>query len=233
MSTLLVLGSKPDPALPSRSEYDDVACANASGRSARRHELPTPTFTVMSSILTSGRQEANTLALEALAGLRTETLYLYPRPPYRGNPLKRAWHDLKFVKTKPFYFRRKLKSLKYEFDDFVAEPLQFYIDCVKALCDYDVDLMDLVKRKLPSTGMVAIALGVGERGYERVIVSGFSFEITHAYAVNPLIDQSGTTGSKHADTDVAFLRYLSDKYRSIYTTEKVVSERCGIPLLAG
>ncbi len=233
MSTLLVLGSKPDPALPSRSEYDDLACANASGRSARQHGLPTPTYTVMSSILTSERQAANTLALKALAGLKTETLYLYPRPPYRGNLLKKAWHDLKFIKTKPFYFRRKLKSLKYEVDNFVAEPLQFYIDYVNTLCDYDVDLMDFVKRKLPSTGMVAIALGVGERGYERVIVSGFSFEITHAYAANPLIDQRGTTGSKHADTDVAFLRYLSDKYRSIYTTEKVVSERCGIPLLAG
>jgi hypothetical protein len=233
MSTLLVLGSKPDPALPSPSAYDDVACANASGRSAHRHGLPTPTYTVMSSILTSERQEANTLALQALAGLRTETLYLYPRPLYRGNPLKKAWHDLKFIKTKPFYFKRKLKSLKYEFDNFVAEPLQFYVDRVEALCDHDVDLVDHVKRKLPSTGMVAIALGVGERGYERVIVSGFSFEITHAYAANPLIDQRGTTGSKHADTDVAFLRYLSNKYRSIYTTEMVVSERCGIPLLAG
>jgi len=233
MPTLLVLGSKPDPALPSPSEYDDLACANASGRSAHEHGLPTPTYTVMSSILTSERQEANTLALKALTGLRTETLYLYPRPPYRGNPLKKVLHDLKFVKTKPFYFRRKLKSLKYECDNFVAEPLKFYVDRVEALCDYDVDLVDLVKRKLPSTGMVAIALGVGERGYERVIVSGFSFEITHAYAANPLIDQRGTTGSKHADTDVAFLRYLSDKYRSIYTTEKVVSERCGIPLLAG
>jgi hypothetical protein len=233
MSTLLVLGSKPDPALPSRSAYDDLACANASGRSAHEHGLPTPAYTVMSSILTSERQAANTLALKALTGLRTETLYLYPRPPYRGNPLKKAWHDLKFVKTKPFYFKRKLKSLKYEFDNFVAEPLQFYIDRVKALCDYDVDLMDLVKRKLPSTGMIAIALGVGERGYERVIVSGFSFEITHAYAANPLIEKRGTTGSKHADTDVAFLHYLSDKYRNIYTTETVVSERCGIPLLAG
>lgn len=233
MSTLLVLGSKPDPALPSRSAYDDLACANASGRSAREHGLPTPTYTVMSSILASERQAANTLALKALTGLRTETLYLYPRPPYRGNPLKKVWHDLKFIKTKPFYFKRKLRSLKYEVDNFVSEPLQFYTDLVKSLCDYDADIVDFIKRKLPSTGMVAIALGVGERGYERVIVSGFSFEITHAYAANPLIDQRGTTGSKHADTDVAFLRYLSNKYGSIYTTEQVVSERCGIPLLAG
>jgi hypothetical protein len=233
MSTLLVLGSKPDPALPSQSAYDDLACANASGRSAQEHGLPTPTYTVMSSILTSERQAANTLALKALTGLRTETLYLYPRPPYRGNPLKKVWHDLKFIKTKPLYFKRKLKLLKYEFDNFVAEPLQFYTDLVNTLCDSDVDIVDIVKRKLPSTGMVAIALGVGERGYERVIVSGFSFEITHAYAANPLIDQRGTTGSKHADTDVAFLRYLSNKYGSIYTTEQAVNERCGIPLLAG
>lgn len=233
MSTLLVLGSKPDPALPSRSAYDDLACANASGRSAQEHGLPTPTYTVMSSILTSERQAANTLALKALAGLKTETLYLYPRPPYRGNPLKKTWHALKFAKTKPFYFKLKLRSINYEFADFISETLGFYIDCVKDLCDHDTYIVDSIKRKLPSTGMVAIALGVGERGYERVIVSGFSFEITHAYAANPLIDQRGTTGSKHADTDVAFLRYLSNKYGSIYTTEQAVNERCGIPLLAG
>lgn len=233
MSTLLVLGSKPNPALPPQADYDDLACANASGRSACQHGLPTPIYTVMSSILTSERQKANTLALKALAGLKTKTLYLYPRPPYRGSPLKKVLHDLKFIKTKPFYFKRKLKSLQYEFDHFVDEPLQFYVDWVMALCDHDADVVDLVNRKLPSTGMVAIALGVGERGYERVIVSGFSFEITHAYAANPLIDQRGTAGSKHADTDVAFLRHLSNKYRSIYTTERVVSERCGIPLLAG
>ena len=32
MTTLLILGSKPDPALPPRSAYQDVACANASGK---------------------------------------------------------------------------------------------------------------------------------------------------------------------------------------------------------
>ncbi|MGF1640383.1 MAG: hypothetical protein ACFCUO_05490 [Rhodospirillales bacterium] len=232
MATLLVLGSKPNPALPPRSAYDDVACANASGRSARDRGLPTPAFTVMSSILTSGHQEANTLALRALAGLRTGTVYLYPRPRHRGNAIRKAWHDLKLIKTKPFYFERKLKSLEYRFDEFVAKPLEFYVDRVKALCDYDVEIADLIKRKLPSTGLIAIALGVGERGYERVIVSGFSFEITHAYAINPLIETQGTTGSKHAETDVAVLRYLSRKYGTVYTTETVVGERCGVPLLA-
>ena len=40
MTTLLVLGSKPDPVLPPREAFDAVACANASGHSARRYGLP-------------------------------------------------------------------------------------------------------------------------------------------------------------------------------------------------
>ena len=80
MATLLILGSKPDPVLPPSDAFDALACANASGRSAARHGLPTPLFTVISAILTSGKQAPNRLALEALAGLHTGTLYFYPRP---------------------------------------------------------------------------------------------------------------------------------------------------------
>ncbi|MEZ5860807.1 MAG: hypothetical protein R3D28_17830 [Geminicoccaceae bacterium] len=71
MSTLLILGSKPEPALPPPGLIDAVACANASGRSAVQHGLPDPVLTVMSAVLTSGHKAANDLALEALRGLRT------------------------------------------------------------------------------------------------------------------------------------------------------------------
>ena len=75
MSTLLVLGSKPDPALPPGDSYDAVACANASGYSAARHGLPVPAITAMSVILTSGIGSGKQ-SLKALHGLQTDTLYL-------------------------------------------------------------------------------------------------------------------------------------------------------------
>ena len=40
--TILVLGSKPEPALPPPGSYAALACANASGFSARAHGLPPP-----------------------------------------------------------------------------------------------------------------------------------------------------------------------------------------------
>jgi hypothetical protein len=55
MTTLLILGSKADPALPPRAAWDELACANASGFSAARHGLPTPAYTVMTAVLTSGK----------------------------------------------------------------------------------------------------------------------------------------------------------------------------------
>jgi hypothetical protein len=68
MTTLLVLGSKPEPILPESAAYNEVACANASGRSACRHGLPIPRFTVVSAIVTSGRKPANDLAVFKLVG---------------------------------------------------------------------------------------------------------------------------------------------------------------------
>jgi hypothetical protein len=88
-----------------------------------------------------------------------------------------------------------------------------------------------MRAKQPSSGMLALALGMAEHAYDRFILSGFSFEITHAYADNPLIAERGSTASQHADTDIALLRHLSKKFGNIYTTEPVVSERTGVPLL--
>ena len=37
--------------------------------------------------------------------------------------------------------------------------------------------------------------------------------------------------SRHADTDIAILRYLAQKLGNVYTTEPVVHERTRVPLL--
>ncbi len=78
MPTLLILGSKPDPALPPAASFDAVACANASGYSADRHGLPVPALTAISAVLTSGIGSGKQ-SLEALRGLRTEALYRVPQ----------------------------------------------------------------------------------------------------------------------------------------------------------
>jgi hypothetical protein len=231
MRSLLVLGSKPDPLLPPREGLDALACANASGRSAARLGLPDPTYTVMTSVLTSGHKPANDLALEALRGLRTGTLYLYPRPVSRGFLLKRLVREIRTIKVKPWYFKRKLHAINYRFDHFVSPPREFYHDLMLQLCGHDAAIAAQIRRKQPSTGMIALALGLAAAQFDRILMSGFSFEITHAYAHNPLIDQLGTTRSKHADTDILVLRCLAERHRNIYTTEPSVHERAGVPLL--
>lgn len=232
MAVLLVLGSKPDPVVPPPGAYADLACANASGRSANRLGLAEPEFTVMSSVLTSGKNDSNRLALETLSGLGTRTLYYCPRQMYRHAPVKRL---LKFREVRacgPRPFERDLRATGFRFDAFVAKPLSDYIDLVRTLCDGDAEVEARLAHKHPSTGIVAVVLGLAERGYHRVILSGFSFEISHAYADNPLIASRGSLTSKHADTDVAVLRRISERHGSLLTTEPVVAERAGIPLVA-
>ena len=231
MSTVLILGSKPDPVLPQPGSFDVLACANASGRSAARHGLPTPLFTVISAILTSGKQAPNKLALEALAGLRTSTLYFYPRPVRGKGPLLRAWNRVRSFRTSSRYFRQKLRSLPYAFDRFEDPGLERYHAMLAGLCDHDPGLIAQMRAKQPSSGMLALAIGIAWHDFERYMLSGFSFEITHAYADNPLIAERGSAASQHADTDVALLSHLSKKFQNIYTTEPAVNRRAAVPLL--
>jgi hypothetical protein len=231
MATLLILGSKPEPVLPRRGSFDALACANASGRSAARLDLPDPCFTVMTAALTSGHKPANDLALEALRGLRTGKLYLYPRPAARGFLPLRLVRELRAIRVKPWYFQRKLRSLGYRFDELIIRPRAFYHDLVLRLCGDEQAIAAQIARKQPSTGMIALSIGLADGRFDRLVMSGFSFEITHAYARNPLIDRLGTTRSKHAETDIAVLRCLAGRHRNIYTTEPTVHERAGVPLL--
>ncbi|WP_162906835.1 hypothetical protein [Algihabitans albus] len=231
MATLLVLGSKPDPCLPPAGSYDDLACANASGASAARLGLPKPRYSVMSAILTSGRKAPNRLALDALQGLRTEDLYFFPRPRRGRSVWQRAGHRLKAFRTTPLYFRAKLAARGYRYDRFLNPGLDHYLDLIRSLCGQDPEVLACMERKVPSTGVVTLALGLGERAYDRVVMSGFSFEISHAYAENPLIHEWGSTRSKHAETDIAVLRCLAGRFSGLYTSEPTVSARAGLPLL--
>lgn len=231
MPVLLVLGSKPNPALPSPDAYDDLACANASGRSAYQLGLRRSTFTVMSSVLTSGKNASNRLALEALTNLETGTLYYCPRQMYRNAPLKRLLHFREVRACGPRSFEQAIRATGVRFDAFTAKPLAYYIDMIRALCAGDREVDALLSVKHPSTGVVAVALGLAARGYRQVILSGFSFEISHAYAENPLIGTRGVLTSKHSDTDIAVLRRISEQHNSLLTTEAIVAERTGIPLL--
>jgi hypothetical protein len=230
MSTLLILGSKPEPALPPSNMIDAVACANASGRSALQNGLPEPEFTIMSTVLTSGHKPANDLALEALRGLATKALYLYPRPESEGHLLRRLVREVKRYNVKPWYFKRRLETLDYRFATIETWHRDRYHDLVVGLCGGDPEVATLIAKKQPSTGVMAVAIGLADPRFDRLIMSGFSFEITHAYAHNPLIDKQGSTTSKHTETDIGILRRLAARYPRLMTTEPTVHERAGLPL---
>ena len=230
MTTLLVLGSKPQPVLPNPNSYHALACANASGRSASRFGLPTPDYTVISAIITSGKKPANDLAVKALRGLRTRRLIVYPRPEPIGPLFTRAVKYIKNYRMNPRYVRWQMKSIGYEYVDFSAPSHTFFMAMFKNLAGSDPDLLALVATKQPSTGIAALCLGLAESRHARFILSGFSFEITHDYARNPLVEERGPA-SIHAPTDQALLRRLSIRFGSLFTTEPAVHDTTGIPYI--
>jgi hypothetical protein len=217
--------------LPLPGEYDAVACANASGASAARQGLPDPTYTVMSAILSSGKDPSNRLALQALAGLRTGTVYLVPRPVRGATALGRRLRAVRQFRMSRPYFEWQIRRSGFHYDRLVAPSRRFFRDLYAELCGQDRDFVELLDRKMPSMGSAALALGLAEHKYRRFILSGFSFEITHAYADNPDIARRGTIASKHADTDIAFLRRVAQRFGNIWTSEPTVAARAGVPLL--
>ena len=230
--TLLVLGSKPDPVLPARLAYDALACANGSGFSAARNGLPTPEFTVMSAILTSGIASGRH-SLQAVSGLDTGRLYFLPRSPAKRTLVKRLLNPLSTYRISARCLKGALRSVGYRYQEFVDPGWDYYQSMFAGLCGDRPEILELVHRKHPSSGIVAIALGLAREGYERLIISGFSFELTHAHGRNPDIDERQTIASKHAATDVAVIQHLAETRGNIFTTEPVVTERAGIPALPG
>ena len=76
-------------------------------------------------------------------------------------------------------------------------------------------------------------MALARNRYDRYVISGFSFELSHAYGRNPEIDERGTAVSAHAGTDIMVMRCLGRKFPNLYTTEPVVHERTGLPILDG
>lgn len=236
MNTLLILGSKPEPVLPPPASYQDVACANGSGYSAARYHLPRPTFTVMTPIMACGI-ESGRQTLQALTGLSTGTVYFLRR----RNPGKHGFacllHIIKTFREKPphrmrpFYLKKALRSISYHHDTLIALAPKRYDTIVERLCGQDAEILLQLQQKRPSTGIITLALAVDRQKYKRYILSGFSFELTHPYAPNPVIEKRGTTASPHASTDMMVIGYLAKKLGNIFTTEKIVHERAGVPYL--
>ena len=237
MNTLLILGSKPEPELPPVASYNAVACANGSGYSAARYGLLDPVYTVMTSFIASGI-ESGKQSLQALEGLNTGTLYFLGRRQRRSTRLGRLIHNVQNYRKKrlyrmqPFYLKRILRSLHYGYENFIALGPDQYDVLVEELCERDSEILEQLAKKRPSTGLITLALGIEQQVYQRFILSGFSFELTHPYAQNPEIGERGTEVSEHAATDIMVIRYLSRKLGNIFTTESTVHERAEVPLLS-
>jgi hypothetical protein len=230
--TILVLGSKPQPSLPPPVSYAAVACANASGFSARAQGLPAPRFTVVSAVLGSGKA-SDRHSLEAMRGLAAGTVYFLPRPLPQGPSWRRLRFRLRHWRLQAPWVRLLLRRHGLRWERFVDRPTAAYDGLLLALCDGAPEIAALMAQKRPSTGLVALALGLTEAGFDHAILAGFDFTLSHAYGHNPLIDERGNASSKHADTDIGILHAIQARRGCLWTSEPAVHARTVIPLLPG
>ena len=207
-----------------------MACANASGRSAASLGLPTPIFTVLTALLTDG-SAAGRMRLASLRGLATGTVHFYPQRLKGRTGIERALFRLRTWRTMPFMLRRELGKAGYRYEHFTERSTEDYRRLILGLCRDDPEVAAQLDRKQASSGTLAVAIALAEPGVEQVIVSGFSFELTQAAGEDPNIARRGTTASKHIATDALVLRELAAHHSGLVTTEPVVHEVAGVPLL--
>jgi hypothetical protein len=166
--TILVLGSKPVPSLPPPGSFAAVACANASGFSARAHGLPAPRFTVVSAVLGSGKA-GDRHSLLAMRGLAAGTVYFLPRPLPHGDARRRLRFRLRHWRLQAPWVRLLLRRHGLRWDRFVARLTAAYDGLLLALCDGAPEVAALMTAKRPSTGLVALALGLTEAAVHHAI----------------------------------------------------------------
>jgi hypothetical protein len=174
--------------------------------------------------------------MQAMHGLHTGTLYFLYSTSQKTS-LRQA-HPVKFLRAlpralrvTPAYFRWAMSRAGYRWDHFVAAEVDSYVSATRNWCPAEEKLFAQAASKRPSTGLVALLIGLSLNRYDRFILSGFSFELTHAYAQHPGIHQRGTRESRHLPTDIRFLQCLSASLGNLFTTEPIVNELAGVPLL--
>ena len=91
------------------------------------------------------------------------------------------------------------------FTAFERRPTGAYDGLLLQLAGGEAQVAELIARKRPSTGLVALALGLTEAGFSHAILAGFDFTLAHAYGHNPLIRAGyrGAIGLKTGYTDEA------------------------------
>ena len=83
--------------------------------------------------------------------------------------------------------------------------------------------------KQVSSGIMALAMAIGDDRFDRFLVSGFSFQLTQSFTEDPNIALRGTTLSRHKDSDITILQELAKRHR-VLTTEPVVEQNPRLPL---
>ena len=141
-ATILILGSKPQPCLPQPAAYSALACANASGFSARAHGLRAPLFTVVSAVLGSGNA-SDRHSLAALDGLEAGRVYFLPRPLPKTF-WRRLRYRLRNWRLQAPWVRHLLRRHGLRFQEFVQRPTGSYDGLLLRLAGNTPELAELV-----------------------------------------------------------------------------------------
>ncbi|QLH38203.1 MAG: hypothetical protein HWD60_03440 [Defluviicoccus sp.] len=235
MATLLVLGSKPSPCLPRARDFDALACANASVASAAQLRLPAPELTAMSAFITNG-SELGRRQLLALHGLSTRTVIYVPHRVRGRTMVKRLAKRLQAWRQHPLVLKWSLHRAGFRYEAFRYYDPGYYRQLAIDLADADEALRRQIEVKSPSTGVIALLLGLADGRFDRFILSGFSFERTQAFAGDGAqpCDAKGREvngSSPHTRTDLALLRRLHQKRGCVFTTEAQAADRALLPLI--
>ncbi|WP_110667979.1 hypothetical protein [Salinicola halophilus] len=199
----LILGSAPEPVMPSPRRYSRCVCINGSPWVAARHGL-VPDLTVIAGYTTRVEREVSSQSLERLRGLRTSRLLFVTA----GNEFEAGSAVLR---------ERGFESGS----SYAADPLMRAAILEDTLRGSDSGLGKRDDRVSNGLFAVVLALWLGAR---KVTLAGFSLAGGHSYI-------GEETPRFHVDGDVACLKLLAHRYGSrVTTTNPTLAAEIGLQL---
>ncbi len=211
--TCLLIGSAPDPQIPTREHYSRCVCVNGSPFVAHQNAIAVD-LTIFGgwSITQSKNPERKSwYKLRNLRGLSTETL-LYLEVSSSATKAKKIFEDFEFAYSKFLQMGPDLREIIVE-------------SAVGRLPELD-------GHRMVSNGVFSLALLMW-LGAREIILTGFSFGPGHSSLTKNFIDASAVKVDHrraHVEIDRYFLEKARMSHQGIYAMDPSFAEEVGLPL---
>lgn len=231
-----MIGSYPNLNLPkSNIEFNKVYFVNYAHVNIHR-EIKTNGLIFFQSPLLTNLNEENRLisAFKRFANKEIKVVCTYKQKVWGVSPVD-TWKRIKGIvfdrmDKSSIYSTNQIKKTYLDLVAVITNMFRVNFECL-LLSHYKnlkiKTIKDALTYKKPSTGVLAVLYSLKQNPRQITVISGFSFQF-HWSDKN---EGKSMGDSLHKNIDIKVLRELSKSTNRLRTTEPIVNQLCGVPML--